>query len=99
MFSHLAIGVIILLGIIFFDTINSIIKQDALFENISDGTFFYFLHSYGLEKLHPNNTICQTEYGNKFVSAFNKKNIYGIQFHPEKSHLQGEQLLLNFYRN
>lgn len=76
-----------------------IIKQDALFENISDGTFFYFLHSYGLEKLHPNNTICKTEYGNKFVSVFNKKNIYGIQFHPEKSHSQGSQILLNFYKS
>ena len=42
--------------------------------------------------------IGNTEYIDKFSSAFQSKNLYGVQFHPEKSHLSGIKLLHNFYK-
>ena len=74
-------------------------KNIHLFSNIPDNTFFYFLHSYGLIHKNFKYTVSQTEYDEHFVSSFQKDNIYGIQFHPEKSHKQGMQVLLNFYNN
>ena len=74
-------------------------NNNGLFEGIPNKTFFYFLHSYCLSSIDRNYMICETEYGKKFVSGFNLKNIYGVQFHPEKSHEQGTRMLLNFYKN
>ena len=74
-----------------------IIKQTLLINNIQDGNYFYFLHSYGnafREKETFNQTY--TNYGKKFISSIQQKNIYGVQFHPEKSHSNGIQLLKNF---
>ena len=76
-----------------------ILKNNSLFEDIPNKAFFYFLHSYCLRSIDRNDMVCETEYGNKFVSGFNVKNIYGIQFHPEKSHVYGTRILLNFYKN
>ena len=70
-----------------------------ILNNINENTFFYFLHSYALLSKNSDLKICETIYETKFISVFQKKNIYGIQFHPEKSHSQGSQILLNFYRN
>tara|TARA_B100000524_G_scaffold328369_1_gene212987 strand:- start:9 stop:608 length:600 start_codon:yes stop_codon:yes gene_type:complete len=70
-----------------------------ILNNINENTFFYFLHSYALLSKNSDLKICETMYETKFISVFQKKNIYGIQFHPEKSHSQGSQILLNFYRN
>lgn len=72
-------------------------KKINLFDGIKQDTYFYFLHSYALLSLDEKYTICTTSYDENFISAFNKKNIYGIQFHPEKSHLAGTKILLNFY--
>ena len=58
---------------------------------------FYFIHSYGNLKIGENDynqTI--TRYGKDFVSSINQSNIYGVQFHPEKSHQNGEKILINF---
>lgn len=74
-------------------------KKNDLFDGIEQHSYFYFLHTYALLSLKEEYVICETSYGEKFISAFNKKNIYGIQFHPEKSHLLGERILLNFYKN
>ena len=61
------------------------IKQNInLLENISENSYFYFLHSYSLENIHSKFSVCETCYGSNFVSVFNKENIFGIQFHPEK---------------
>lgn len=70
-----------------------------LFDGIDQNSYFYFLHSYALLSLNEKYKVCETFYGENFVSAFKKDNIYGIQFHPEKSHLLGSKILLNFYEN
>ena len=70
-----------------------------LFNGIDQNSYFYFLHSYALLNLNEKYKVCETFYGENFVSAFKKDNIYGIQFHPEKSHLIGGKILLNFYEN
>ena len=70
-----------------------------LFNGIDQNSYFYFLHSYALLNLNEKYKVCETFYGENFVSAFKKDNIYGIQFHPEKSHLLGSKILLNFYNN
>jgi len=60
-----------------------------------DNKEFYFMHSY--EVINYTNIISLTEYsGHKFVSAINKNNIYGVQFHPEKSREAGISLFKNF---
>jgi glutamine amidotransferase len=72
-------------------------KQDSqLLEDIDTEIGFYFLHSFYFECDNESDIIATTEYGEIFASAVNYKNIYGIQFHPEKSHKNGETLLKNF---
>lgn len=72
-------------------------KQDSqLLEYIDTEIGFYFLHSFYFECDNKSDIIATTEYGEIFASAVNYKNIYGIQFHPEKSHKNGETLLKNF---
>ncbi len=65
-----------------------------LLKEIPDNAYCYFVHSYyaGL----CGNTIAETEYGITFSSALAKDNFYGVQFHPEKSAVTGEQILKNF---
>jgi glutamine amidotransferase len=57
---------------------------------------FYFLHSYYFSCVKEENVLCRTNYGINFASAVNSGNIYGVQFHPEKSHGNGNQVLKNF---
>ena len=57
---------------------------------------FYFVHSYYVEVKNQSNSILKTNYGHEFDSAIQKDNIYGAQFHPEKSHKFGVQLFKNF---
>jgi glutamine amidotransferase len=70
-------------------------KDTLLFSNIPLGSHFYFVHSYFIE-FNSNFTIALAEYGIKFSAVIQKDNFYGVQFHPEKSGLAGEQLLKNF---
>lgn len=70
--------------------------QNKLFNRLENNSIFYFLHSYYFECNDMNDSIASSEYGIQFSSAINNENKYGIQFHPEKSHEYGEQLLLNF---
>jgi glutamine amidotransferase len=69
--------------------------ETHLFSNIALGSHFYFVHSYFIE-FNSNFTIALAEYGIKFSAVIQKDNFYGVQFHPEKSGLAGEQLLKNF---
>ncbi|OFX73828.1 MAG: imidazole glycerol phosphate synthase, glutamine amidotransferase subunit [Bacteroidetes bacterium GWE2_29_8] len=73
-------------------------KQNKLFTNISDESTFYFTHSYHFEPQNKENILGSTQYGIKFASIVNHENIYGVQFHPEKSHKQGLELLSNFIK-
>ena len=57
---------------------------------------FYFVHSYFFDCFDNNNIIGLTNYGLNFPSIVGKENIYGVQFHPEKSSEQGLQLIKNF---
>ena len=57
---------------------------------------FYFLHTYYFDCSFRENCIANTYYGSDFCSAVKNKNIFGVQFHPEKSHHSGVQLLKNF---
>lgn len=57
---------------------------------------FYFLHSYYFECAHRENVLASTSYGLNFASAVFDRNIFGVQFHPEKSHSWGTELLRNF---
>ena len=67
-----------------------------LTENFYDETKFYFVHSYFVKCENPENSILRTHYGLEFDSGIRKENIFGVQFHPEKSHKYGMRLLENF---
>lgn len=69
--------------------------ESKLFNGIPQGSHFYFVHSYFIE-FNSTFTLALAEYGIKFSSVIQKDNFYGVQFHPEKSGLAGEQLLKNF---
>lgn len=67
-----------------------------LFQGIPDESFFYFVHSYYCEPAQSEVTIGETEYGMKYASVVAHENMYGVQFHPEKSQAVGLKLLNNF---
>lgn len=71
-------------------------QNSDLLKNLDVNPHFYFLHSYYFECNDSENIIAATDYGFEFCSAVNKGNIFGTQFHPEKSHHNGVQLLKNF---
>jgi glutamine amidotransferase len=74
----------------------SIKRESPLFEDIDTLIGFYFLHSFYFECDNNSDVLSTTEYGQTFASAINHENVYGIQFHPEKSHHNGVSLLKNF---
>ncbi len=59
---------------------------------------YYFVHSYYVECANREDILCTTMYGQEFVSGFQYQNIFGLQFHPEKSHKFGMELLANFFK-
>ena len=84
---------------IFFQKLSTVVKNHYLFQGIDDNSLFYFLHSYCLSEISGQYVVAETEYEENFISVFEKENVMGVQFHPEKSHIQGQKLLLNFYEN
>ena len=72
------------------------INNHPLFIGLEKEAIFYFLHSFYFKCKNETESIAISNYGLSFSSAVHKKNIYGIQFHPEKSHQYGEKLLYNF---
>ena len=66
------------------------------FEGISKKDEFYFVHSYFVKTNNKNDDLFRSKYGNEFVSGFAKENIFGLQFHPEKSYDAGIKILKNF---
>jgi len=71
-------------------------KNTPLFNNAYEEMRFYFVHSYFVQCENDNDILGTTNYGHTFTSMINKDNIYGFQFHPEKSHKYGMLLLKNF---
>jgi glutamine amidotransferase len=69
---------------------------ERLFKDIGATGRFYFLHSYYFAPKDQNMILGVTDYGGTFASCVSAGNIYGVQFHPEKSHQWGIQLLKNF---
>lgn len=72
------------------------VKPNSLFSETGNIGQFYFLHSYVMVCEKNENVIAVSEYGGEFVCAVQSDNIYGVQFHPEKSHHSGIQVLNNF---
>ena len=75
------------------------LKESRLLKDLSTDSKFYFVHSYHLKCLDVNDALLQTNYGYNFVSGIEKDNIVGVQFHPEKSHKYGMQIINNFLKN
>lgn len=75
---------------------NFYVKKNILSEGISKKDEFYFVHSYFVKTNNKNDDLFRSKYGNEFVSGFAKENIFGLQFHPEKSYDAGIKILKNF---
>lgn len=75
-----------------------IAKQTEMFKDIPDESYFYFVHSYYPEPADKEIISGYTDYGIKFASCIESKNIMACQFHPEKSSKHGLQLIRNFIR-
>ncbi len=73
-----------------------IAKESPLMRGIPDQSYFYFVHSYHLKPGNPASVLNEAEYDGKFTAAIEIGNIFGVQYHPEKSHENGETLLGNF---
>lgn len=74
------------------------VRVSRLLENMEPNSRFYFAHSYYVRCNDENNIILITNYGINFPAAIQKDNIFGVQFHPEKSHKYGLQLMKNFVK-
>ena len=75
-----------------------IAKQNSLLLNNEEKLRFYFVHSYYVRPDDNNIVIAKASHGKSFCAAFNSKNIYGVQFHPEKSHKFGKALFKQFVK-
>lgn len=71
-------------------------KESLLMKNIPDNSEFYFVHSYHYQLKNMQDSLNETDFEYTFTSAIEKENIFGVQYHPEKSHDVGELLLKNF---
>jgi glutamine amidotransferase len=72
------------------------VSSNKLFDQLESGARFYFLHSYVFDCDRDEDVLATSSYGVDFSCALNMNNIYGVQFHPEKSHHYGTRLLKNF---
>lgn len=77
---------------------NTVKIHDAstMYKGMDEEVRFYFVHSYYVQCHNPKNIITTTPYGIEFTSSLQSNNIYGVQFHPEKSHKFGMKLFKNF---
>ena len=71
-------------------------KNTPVNTGVSINPRYYFVHSYFVDCANQDDILCTTQYGQEFVSGFQHQNIFGLQFHPEKSHKFGMELLANF---
>jgi imidazole glycerol-phosphate synthase subunit HisH len=73
-----------------------IIKESKIFKNIKNNSHMYFVHSYEFIPEDKNVILATTDYSSKIVCSVEKENIFGMQFHPEKSDKSGLQVINNF---
>lgn len=73
-------------------------QESKLFEGVIDDPRFYFVHSYHLCLEDAHDIMVKANYGYSFAAGLERQNILGVQFHPEKSHKYGMQLLQNFVK-
>lgn len=74
-------------------------KDTVLLQGIENGDYVYFNHGYYCEPLNPAYVIASTDYGTEFAASVQKHNLFGVQFHPEKSQSIGLKILKNFVEN
>ena len=67
-----------------------------LFDGLGEEPRFYYVHSFHFRCDDPRMVVCEAEHGYRFASGVACGNIFGVQFHPEKSHLHGKRILTNF---
>jgi glutamine amidotransferase len=72
------------------------LRKNTFVQGITNGSDFYFVHSYFFRAENPTHVLGITEYGLRFASMINRDNIFGVQFHPEKSQVTGLALVKNF---
>ena len=72
--------------------------SSALTETLSEQARFYFVHSYHVLPEDDKNVLLETQYGGSIVAGVGKDNVFGVQFHPEKSHRHGMEILKGFAR-
>ena len=72
------------------------IQPTPLLEDIPEGSYFYFVHSFYVTPVEETYALSRTDYGQRFCSIAGKDNVFGVQFHPEKSQDNGKKLLRNF---
>ena len=75
------------------------VGRSPLFKDIKDGSFVYFAHSYYPVPKEQAVIAATCDYGNEFTAAVSRDNLYGVQFHPEKSQKVGLKILENFVRS
>lgn len=71
-------------------------RPNGLFRGLENGARFYFLHSYRVIPVDEANVLADADYHGEFAASIGVDNVFGVQFHPEKSHQWGIQLLKNF---
>lgn len=71
-------------------------RRHPLFEGVKEHVDFYFVHSYQCEPALEETVLARCDYGGEFVAAVGRKNVVGVQFHPEKSQDMGLKILENF---
>ena len=74
-------------------------NEDKILTSAFNEKDFYFVHSYIFERVKKSDVLATTKYGKNFPSVVKKGNVYGVQFHPEKSHKKGLKLIKNFILN
>ena len=75
-----------------------VVRPHPLVEGVDSETAFYFVHSFQVQCADAQHVLLAADYGLEFVAAFQVGNLLGVQFHPEKSHRYGMQVLSNFAR-
>jgi glutamine amidotransferase len=73
-------------------------NNSKIWNQIPNNSYFYFVHSYRLKNIQDNINFGKSNYGEEFISYIEKNNIFGTQFHPEKSHKVGLKFLDNFLK-